>query len=108
MMGWLGVVSEEVIAMLRFLFGVALGALGAYYLQQRPQREELEQRMREMQQRSSAVLEESRRILEETRGELGQALEAGRTSMQQKAERLRSAVERSAGEGERHGGPAGT
>ena len=91
--------------MLRFLFGVALGALGAYYLRQRPQRQELEERMREMQARSSAVLEESRRILDETRGELGQALEAGRESVQHKAERLRAAVERSVGgPGEKGGG----
>lgn len=78
--------------MFRFLLGVACGAFAAYYLQQRPQREELEQRVRELQGRTGAVIEEGRQIWSETRSELGQAMEAGRSSMQQKAERLRSAT----------------
>ena len=78
--------------MVRILFGVALGALGAYYMQQRPQREELERRMHGLQERTNAVLDESRQILNQTRGELGQALDAGRSSVQQKADRLRSAA----------------
>lgn len=94
--------------MLRFLFGVALGAFGAYYIRQRPQREEIEKRMREVQDRTNLVLAESRRILEETRGELGAALEAGRESVQQKAERLRAAAmaERHMGGGETRGSGA--
>lgn len=78
--------------MWRFTFGVALGVLGYWYWQQRPQREELESRMREFQSRGSRVLEESKRVLNETRGELSSALESGRESVQQKAERLRSAA----------------
>ncbi len=83
--------------MFRFMVGLALGALGAYYFQQREQREELETRMRELKMRTNAVLDESRRILDETRGELGQALEAGKSSVQQKADRLRSAAEHPSG-----------
>jgi hypothetical protein len=79
--------------MFRFLFGVALGAVGAYYLRQRPQREELQSRMRDVQSRTSAVMAASRRILEETRNELSSAIEAGRTSVLQKADRLRTAAE---------------
>jgi hypothetical protein len=75
--------------MRNFLLGVIVGALGTYWYTQRSGQLEINRRFSEMQERANAVLNESRRILEETRQELASAFEAGKTTVQQKAERLR-------------------
>ena len=78
--------------MFRFLLGFVLGAVAATWYQQSQGELDIDRRFGEMQDRANAVLNESRRILEETRRELQSALEAGRQSVQQKAERLRQAA----------------
>ena len=50
-----------------------------------------------VKERANAVLNESRRILEETRQELTSALESGRQTLQQRADRGRGSL---AGDGE--------
>lgn len=82
-----------------FLLGVIVGAVGALWYTQRNGQVQINQRFGEMQEKANAVLNESRRILEETRQELAAALEAGKNTVQQKAERLR----RSASEGSETG-----
>jgi len=72
-----------------FLLGVIVGAIGTLWYTQRTGELEINQRFGEMQDKANAVLNESRRILEETRQELASALEAGKNTVQQKAERLR-------------------
>ena len=72
-----------------FLLGVIVGALGTLWYTQRSGQLEINRRFGEMQERANAVLNESRRILEETRQELAAAFEAGKSTVQQKAERLR-------------------
>lgn len=90
--------------MFRFLLGFVLGALAATWYQQSQGELDVDRRFGEMQDRANAVLNESRRILEETRRELQSALEAGRQSVQQKAERLRHAATETT-EGGAEGGP---
>lgn len=82
--------------MRNFLLGVVVGAAGALWYSRMRSELEVDQHFGEMQERANAVLNESRRILEETRQELGSALQAGRQTVQQQAERLR------------HTGPGGT
>lgn len=72
-----------------FLLGVIVGAIGTLWYTQRSGQLEINRRFGEMQERANAVLNESRRILEETRQELASAFEAGKSTVQQKAERLR-------------------
>ncbi|MBI2940106.1 MAG: hypothetical protein HYY04_06660 [Chloroflexi bacterium] len=79
--------------MLRFIAGFIVGALAATWYQQNQAELDVDRRFAEMQDRANAVLNESRRILEETRRELASALEAGRVSIQSKAERLRQSAE---------------
>ncbi len=71
--------------MLRFVLGVGMGVGIALFWRSRY--------ATDMQKVSEALLVESRRVLEETRHELQAAAEAGRTSFQQKADRMRTAVE---------------
>jgi ABC-type transporter Mla subunit MlaD len=52
---------------------------------------DIDRQFGQMQERANAVLNESRRILEETRRELSSALESGRQTIQQRAERSRGA-----------------
>ena len=79
---------------MRFLFGVAVG-VGLAWLARSKYAEDLrvEQRMADMQKRADAVLITSRRVLDEARQELKAATEAGRASLQHKAETMRMAVE---------------
>ncbi len=79
--------------MIRFILGVIVGALASNWLQRGQNQEAVERRFAEMQERANVVLNESRRILEETRRELGAALEAGRRSVESRAERIRRAAE---------------
>lgn len=76
--------------MRNFLFGVLVGAMGAFWFTQMKGRIDVDRQFGQMQERANAVLNESRRILEETRQELASALESGRQSVQQKTERLRN------------------
>lgn len=80
--------------MFRFIFGLAVG-LGLAWLTRSKYVEDmrLEQKMADMQRKSEAILLESRHILDETRHELQAAAEAGLTSIQHKADRIRTAVE---------------
>ncbi len=90
--------------MFRFVLGVIVGALAASWLQRAQNQELVERRLGEMQERANAVLVESRRILEETRRELSAALEAGRKSVESRAERLRRSAEEGRTEGGQEGG----
>ncbi|HVC35479.1 MAG TPA: YtxH domain-containing protein [Chloroflexota bacterium] len=72
-----------------FLLGMIVGAIGTLWYTQRNGEIQINQRFGEMQDKANAVLNESRRILQETRQELAAALEAGKNTVQQKAERLR-------------------
>ena len=92
--------------MFRFLLGFVLGALVATWYQQTQGELDIDRRFAEMQERANAVLNESRRILEETRRELQSAFEAGKRSVEQKAERLRHAAVEPGPEGTT-GGPQG-
>jgi hypothetical protein len=79
--------------MLKFIFGIVLGYVVARMLRQDyvdPKR--FENNFADMQKRAESVMNESRRILEETRHELSSAFEAGRSSVQEKAERIRTAA----------------
>ncbi|MCL5942546.1 MAG: hypothetical protein M1325_03355 [Actinobacteria bacterium] len=80
--------------MFRFITGVIVG-LGAAWLLRSKYMADLgvEQRMSEIQKKSDAILTESRHILQETRKELMAAAEAGRQSLQHKADRMKTAVE---------------
>ena len=75
--------------MKHFLFGVVVGAAGALWYARTRDRDDLDRQFGQMQERANAVLIESRRILEETRQELSAALETGRQTWQQRAERGR-------------------
>ncbi len=75
--------------MKNFVLGVIVGAAGALWYTQTRGRLDLDRQFSQMQERANAVLAESRRILEETRQELASALEAGRNTVQQQAEKLR-------------------
>ena len=78
---------------MRFLLGVVVGFIAARMV--RPEAvsmKKFEEGFADMQKRAEAVLIESRRIREETRKELSAAMEASRSSVQEKAERLRTAV----------------
>lgn len=75
--------------MRNFLLGVLIGAAGALWYAQTKGQLDIDQRFGLMQERANAVLNESRRILEETRKELTSAFEAGRQTVQQRAEKLR-------------------
>lgn len=94
--------------MLRFLAGVALGALAALGIQALRQRpggleqalRDMPTRLTEMQERANALLAESRRILQETRQELQSTIEALRQAAEAQAERLRRSVTRPEGEGQ--------
>jgi|SwirhisoilCB3_FD_contig_21_32956000_length_485_multi_19_in_0_out_0_1 hypothetical protein len=80
--------------MIQFLLGLLLGAAGAIaYKSGATERLRSEPRMNELQDRANAVLRESRMILEEARGELRSALEAGRSSVQEKATRIKQAAQ---------------
>lgn len=72
-----------------FLLGVIVGAAGTLWYTQRRGQLEVNRRFGEMQERANAILTESRRILEETRQELASALEAGKHTVQQRAQQLR-------------------
>ncbi len=72
-----------------FLLGVIVGAIGTLWYTQRSGELEINRRFSEMQDKANAVLNESRRILEETRQELASALEAGKSTVQHRTERLR-------------------
>jgi len=80
--------------MWRFISGILVG-LGIAWLTRSKYVEDLvtQQRMAEIQKRAEAVLIASRQVLEETRKELAAATEAGRVSLQNKAERIRLALE---------------
>lgn len=75
--------------MMRFVLGMVIGAAGAYWLARSQGEIRVDQRFTDMQDKANAVLTESRRILQETRQELASALEAGRNTVQSKAEQLR-------------------
>ena len=90
--------------MLRFVAGFLVGALAATWYQQSQGEIDIERRFSEMQDRANAVLNESRRILVETRRELTAAIETGRQTVQQKAERLRHAAGETTEGGETEGG----
>ena len=77
----------------RFLLGVIVGAAGATWLLRAHDQGQLDRRLAEMQDRANAVLMESRRVLEEVRREVGAAVEAGRRSVESRAERIRRAPE---------------
>lgn len=80
--------------MFRFLFGVGVGVGLAWFTRSRYAKDlKVEERMTEIQKKADAVLLESRHLLQETRGELQAAADAGITSIQRKAERMRIAVE---------------
>ncbi|HLG51786.1 MAG TPA: hypothetical protein VKY56_09155 [Chloroflexota bacterium] len=81
-----------------FFLGVIVGALGTLWYTRRAGELQIARRFGEMQEKANAVLMESRRILEETRQELAAALEAGKNTVQQRAERLRHPTSE-AGEG---------
>ena len=90
--------------MFRFLLGIAVGAIGAMWYQQGGMNggisgNNLEARFGELQDRANSVLNEARRVLQETRSELQSAVDTGRQSMQEKADRIRTAAE--TGEGTR-------
>lgn len=75
--------------MKNFILGVLVGAAGAFWYTQTRGQLDIDQRFGQMQERANAVLNESRRILEETRRELTSAFDAGRQTVQQRAEKLR-------------------
>ncbi|MBI4322256.1 MAG: hypothetical protein HY675_27500 [Chloroflexi bacterium] len=80
--------------MARFLFGLIIGAIAAVWLSRSryPEEVQLDQRLSDVQKKAEAVLTESRHILQETRGELVAAMESARESVQEKAERLKTAA----------------
>ncbi len=75
---------------MRFLAGFLLGVVATLWYSRSRGELHIDQRFGEMQERANAVLTESRRILEETRKELSSALEAGRQSVQQTTDKLRT------------------
>lgn len=80
--------------MIQFLLGLLLGAAGALaYKSGATERLRSDPHMNELQDRANAVLRESRMILEEARGELRSALETGRSSVQEKASRIKQAAQ---------------
>lgn len=78
--------------MRNFLFGVVVGTAGVLWFTRSRSRGDIDRQFGQMQERANAVLNESRRILEETRQELTSALESGRQTLQQRAERGRGPV----------------
>lgn len=79
--------------MFKFLIGVVLGYIVARMLRHEyVDTKMIEASFSDLQKRAESVLTESRRILEETRHELSAALEASRSSVQDKAERIRTAA----------------
>ncbi|MBI2953271.1 MAG: hypothetical protein HYY30_03080 [Chloroflexi bacterium] len=79
--------------MLRFILGVVIGFVAARML--RPDyvdTKKLESGLADVQKRAEAVLVESRHVLDETRQELASAVDASRTSVQEKAGRIRTAA----------------
>jgi hypothetical protein len=78
--------------MRNFMFGVIVGASGALWYTQMRGQVDVDRQFGQMQERANAVLNESRRILEETRRELASALESGRQTIQQRADRGRGAL----------------
>lgn len=75
--------------MVRFVLGVVVGAVAAVWLRRAQSQGALDGRVAEMQERANALLLESRRVLEEVRQELASALESGRRSVEERAERMR-------------------
>ena len=89
--------------MRNFLLGVVVGASGAIWYTQTRGQVDIDRQFGQKQERANAVLNESRRILEETRRELSSALESGRQTIQQRAERGRGiSFGESASTGETH------
>lgn len=79
--------------MFRFIFGVVVGYLVARMLRaEHVDTKAIESGFSDLQKRAESVLTESRLILEETRHELSAALDASRLSVQEKAERIRTAA----------------
>ncbi len=79
--------------MWRFIFGLAIGFLAGRLIKPGTiDVSSIESGLGDIQKRTEAVLIESRRILEETRQELAAAMEASRSSVQGKAERIRTAA----------------
>ncbi len=90
--------------MLRFILGMVVGAVGATWLLRTQGQGQWDRRLAEAQDRANAVLMESRRVLEEVRREVSAAVEAGRRSVESKAERVWRAAE---GPSAEQGGSAG-
>jgi hypothetical protein len=82
--------ESEVSAMRNFILGVIVGAVGAMWYTQTRGRIDVDRQFSVMQERANQVLNESRRILEETRQELGAAFQAGKQTVQQTTDRIRS------------------
>ena len=79
--------------MSRFILGVIVGVAAATWILRAQGQGQLDRRLAELQDRSNAVLMESRRVLEEVRREVAAAVEAGRRSVESRAERMRRAAE---------------